>query len=450
YRRSVQYKCGEITKVTKQLGFNFEFDRRYDDGWTNENYNNSEHWDNAVCFELSDALLIKRPVEKLLIKQRVPSKSIAWGTIIRENIKRSSVAEYMQTDYLSSKTHNEMFDESQYIQPNDNGVYLVFDLLREECGFLEIEIEAENGTVLDIAYGEHLDNLRVNSKIASRNFANRYIAKGGKQTFTHYFSRIAGRYIQINMFNVKVKTKIIYAGIVPTEYPVTERGNIIFDNWLHTEIYKTSVRTLRLCMHEHYEDCPWREQALYAMDSRSQALFGYYCFGEYKFVKSSLILLGDTLRADGFFNLTAPSNSKITIPVFSMIWIVEVYEYILYSGDLEGGKDFLPIIENMLKKYLDMENGLAKMPFGKEYWHFYDWSAGMYGPIMEEIDKNRIDAPYNLFLCMALKSAIKIYEFYGQEKVEYKESLEVLIQAIKKEFWDNKKLLFYTYKSNGE
>lgn len=36
-------------------------------------------------------------------------------------------------------------------------------------------------------------------------------------------------------------------------------------------------------MHEHYEDYPWREQALYAFDSRNQALYGYYAFGNYDF-----------------------------------------------------------------------------------------------------------------------------------------------------------------------
>ena len=33
-----------------------------------------------------------------------------------------------------------------------------------------------------------------------------------------------------------------------------------------SDIWRTSARTLRLCMYEHYEDCPWREQAMYAND----------------------------------------------------------------------------------------------------------------------------------------------------------------------------------------
>ncbi len=40
------------------------------------------------------------------------------------------------------------------------------------------------------------------------------------------------------------------------------------------KIYDVSIYTLKCCMHEHYEDCPWREQALYTMDSRNQMLCG--------------------------------------------------------------------------------------------------------------------------------------------------------------------------------
>lgn len=57
-----------------------------------------------------------------------------------------------------------------------------------------------------------------------------------------------------------------------------ENGEKQFDDKLLQKIYDVSVYTLKCCMHEHYEDCPWREQALYTMDSRNQMLCGYYAF----------------------------------------------------------------------------------------------------------------------------------------------------------------------------
>ena len=38
------------------------------------------------------------------------------------------------------------------------------------------------------------------------------------------------------------------------------------------------LNTLKLCMTEHYVDCPRQEQCLYAFDSRNQMLVGYTAF----------------------------------------------------------------------------------------------------------------------------------------------------------------------------
>lgn len=67
-----------------------------------------------------------------------------------------------------------------------------------------------------------------------------------------------------------------------------------------------ALRTLELCRHEHYEDSPWREQSLYAYDSRLQALYGYYAFGDYRFPHVSFDILAHTLDEDGFLSLVAP------------------------------------------------------------------------------------------------------------------------------------------------
>jgi hypothetical protein len=205
-------------------------------------------------------------------------------------------------------------------------------------------------------------------------------------------------------------------------------------------------------MHNHYEDCPWREQGLYAMDSRNQALFGYYCFGNYNFAIESFRLLAKGIRKDGHLRLVPLGEFEKTIPVFSMIWIVGIYEYILYSGDTSVAEEFATTIETILEVFLkNMQNGLAPLRKEKEFWHFYDWAEGLAGNLFEALpDPDRLDAPYQLFLCMALQKAIKIFEICKKPTKRYEQKLDEIQKAFNEAFYDEEKKLYCTYISKGK
>jgi alpha-L-rhamnosidase len=137
-------------------------------------------------------------------------------------------------------------------------------------------------------------------------------------------------------------------------------------------------------MHEHYEDCPWREQALYTMDSRNQMLCGYYAYGETKFPRASLELMAHSIRDDNMLELCSPAEVAITIPSFSAIFMVQLQEIPRFFGghrfchaDAAGrgadcGRVYTPA-EN--------EGGLIKCFGEQKYWNFYEWQSGLAGTI---------------------------------------------------------------------
>lgn len=250
----------------------------------------------------------------------------------------------------------------------------ILELDREEAGFLDFALESVCPQKITVAYAEHLVDGNVPRIIGKRDFSLEFGAAKGYNQHLNPFRRIAGRYLE---FIAEKPFKLLYAGIRPTMYPVTE---IAFDagSPRRQKIYEVAKRTLRLCMHEHYEDCPWREQALYAMDSRNQMLCGYYAFGETRFARASLWLLGQDRREDGFLSDCVPSGIGLVIPSFCLHWYQEVLEYTDYSGDLTLADEIwekLCSVLDAFMKYFDRDQGLIPCLPTKDYWNFYEWSG---------------------------------------------------------------------------
>ncbi|MCC5021714.1 MAG: hypothetical protein J6386_02435 [Candidatus Synoicihabitans palmerolidicus] len=93
-----------------------------------------------------------------------------------------------------------------------------------------------------------------------------------------------------------------------------------------------SLRTLRLCAHETYEDCPYYEQLNYVVDSRLQALCAHYLANDTRLTARCLELFRDSLGPEGLTGGRAPSHPRHLIPPFSLHWIAMVHDYWMWTG----------------------------------------------------------------------------------------------------------------------
>lgn len=473
YRISPCYRQGQVPLVTQQLSYTFEYNAQGEDNWIQPDYIMNSTWQaigNQDTITSPDKIqLAPRPIPRLNLKDRIPVKIIAQGLFKREFVSGKTVAEEIQSDYLSCRRWTDISKkQTASLMPNKDGIelctdylkthegiYLVVDLGMEDAGLLDLELETSAGVIIDMAYGEHLDDLRVRASVGGRNFANRYICRQGRQQFTHYCTRLAGRYLQLHIHNPATQFVLYYAGLRPHEYPIEIRGDYHSCDQLQNKIYEISLRTLHLCMHEHYEDCPWREQALYGNDSRNQMLAGYYGFGEYAFAAQSISLLGESQNPDGFLEMCAPSEIAITIPSFSLVWILSVADYLQHSGDMNLINKMLPIIERMIAgRITEIQDGLLACPEGKRYWQFYDWANRLTGDtqIHPTRAKPRFDAPLNLFFLLALQAFVALLRRTGQptKQASYEIMIKSLRQTIHEQFWDPKAQAYITYIGNHD
>ena len=328
----------------------------------------------------------------------------------------------------------------------------LYDLGRETCGFLSMGFKAKLGERIKVVFGEHIVDGEVRANIGIRDFSVELIGNGEYVEFTGAFRRLGCRYLQ-----VCGNAEIEYIGLRETEYPLTVKPFSI-ENERRQKIYDTAVRTLQLCLHEHYEDCPWREQSMYIMDSRNQMLCGYYAFDNQECAKSAIRLMAEGQKESGLFELCFPADVPITIPSFSLAFVTVVLEYTKQYGDTVFAIQILPYIHKMLNWFLNRldENGLFKTISEEGIWHFYEWADSLDGAFFSEDEscKERCDYDVliNAFLSIALQQTATLYRLLGdnQKAEKYDLVCESLNAKIKETFFVEKTGLFKTYSRTEE
>jgi hypothetical protein len=221
-------------------------------------------------------------------------------------------------------------------------------------------------------------------------------------------------------------------------------------NEIDRKIYEACVNTLELCMMEHYVDCPWREQCLYAFDSRNQMLSGYFAFenGNQEYVRSNLLLMSKDRRSDGLLSICYPCGIDLTIPSFSLHYVTSIKEYLIYTGDVSLYYEVKDKLNEVLDTFVSrIENGLCPILEDKCHWNFYDWSPYSEGALFQEVTKD-FDCLLNCFLIIALNNYKVICDIVG-EAFKYENVLYILQKATKDAFFDKDKGLFFVKENDS-
>ena len=364
-RKSKAYLSGYDVKISPQLGYSFSYDVTKEDEWL---VGKGEGFGKSVVLE-KNCNFVSRPIKAQIV------------------------------------------EEIKIAKPYGEKKNYIFDLGEEFVGFCSFKINSKTEQTIKVCYGELLKDGHVKKTIGGRHFHFDYKAKSGENVFTNYMLRLACRYIEIEVEN---DIDVEYIGILPQTYPTTVR-NYDFLEGLDKDIYRICLNTMQISMLEHYVDCPWREQCLYAFDSRNQMVTGYYAFadGNFEYARANLFLMSKDDREDGLMSICFPSADEKSIPSFCLYYVLAVKEYTLYSGDLTLAKEVYDKIVKTINTFLNnTEDGLICKFTGSDHWNFYDWSEYAVGRIHEG-QKKEPDCFINAIAVLALNAFEIICEKAG-------------------------------------
>lgn len=206
-----------------------------------------------------------------------------------------------------------------------------------------------------------------------------------------------------------------------------------------------SLRTLRLCAHETYEDCPYFEQLSYVGDSRLQALCSYYLANNSRMARRSIRLYRDSMGANGLTAGRAPAQGRQLIPAFSLHWILMLGDYWMWNGKSEQAfvaESLLNVdaVLNYFKNRLNADGFVGHI----DDWAWTDWVKTWDEGVSPAIASNKGSTYLTALFAYALKTAIALHRDFGNDHdaAKWSQLHAQLVSNISEQAWSSNEGLF--------
>lgn len=281
--------------------------------------------------------------------------------------------------YTWIQRHNQIIRQKNVSLPLtlNKGEYVVFDFKQIEAGFVRANIESFKESDVVIAYTEFYEGDEfVFQNMNVHNVVEFFLPEGDArevqsfEPYTYRFAILAVKEGSIRLNGFGVKTYML--GTEHVRKIETE------DNVLNA-IYQAAIRNYAHNEVDLYMDCPSRERAGWIGDSYFTAKGEYALTGDTKtedaFLENYRLFVNEGYFPDGVVPECYPADAPPKgdfIPQFTMLFILEVAEYIQERGHADMTEAFRERIYSLLKFYRQYENEdglLERLPS----WNFVEW-----------------------------------------------------------------------------
>lgn len=312
------------------------------------------------------------------------------------------------------------------ITPYKKG-YLV-DFGEETFGFVKLHGLQGTGD-LNVYYGESEEEAR------SEEFCetlDRLEFDGSQPTEYLIDQSKAFRYVNVQPESgVTLDSVSMLYEYLPLEY----KGAFSSSDELLNEIWEVSAYTMHLTSREFFIDGIKRDRWIWSGDAYQSYLMNYYLFNDNPSVKRTTY----ALRGKD------PVNSHInTIMDYSFYWFMGIYDYYLFSGDVDFIKQIYPRMKSLMEFCLQRRNENGMMEGLPGDWVFIDWADGLTkeGEVSFE----------QLLLARSLETMAICAEINQEPETSkrYNGLAEDLKQKIQTEFWSEDQKAFIHNRVEGE
>lgn len=291
-----------------------------------------------------------------------------------------------------------------------------------------IETSGGRGARIDLSWAESLGasaELKENNFLVEKGHRDEIAGKffygfgdtfapagGGGAEFLQVPWWRAGRYLLVRVRTADHPLVIRRLACEQTGYPVRSRSRFECPDDTLGRVLKLCDRGIRASCHEMYADCPAFEQLMYAGDARVEALVHRCLEEDDRLARKAIQVFNDSRHKGGGWTWSRyPARVGQVLPVFSLIWVLMVDDFLLWRDDpgfvkaqLTGVRATLDLFED----YLGRDGWLRGLPG----WHFVDWCPHWRNGVPPSDAAGR-RAPVNLFYILALQAGARIEDAVG-------------------------------------
>jgi len=325
-------------------------------------------------------------------------------------------------------------------------VRVIIDLEDYYCAYPELVTSGGRDAQITIAWAESLFTEEDASSILKgdrnqvagkhfRGFRDRFILDGGARRRYDTLWWRAGRYVEIVVQAASEPLTVEGLRWRETRYPLEMEGSFEASDPRLAEAVPIMHRTLQMCAHETYMDCPYYEQLMYVGDGRLEVLATYLTAFDSRLPIKAISLFDRSRAPDGLTKSRYPSAIPQVIPPFSLWWVGMVHDYFLWRDDPARVRGWLPGVDAVLagfERYLS-----ADLVAGIRGWNFCDWvpewNAGW-----PPDGRDGASALINLQYVYALDRAAEMHDAYDEPGLahHWRAIAARVRRAIVSTFWD--------------
>lgn len=269
-------------------------------------------------------------------------------------------------------------------------IWLELDAGELTTGYMRLMLQGGTGSRITLLYAECYEEDTGDDEIRRKGVRNHFkgrVLRGGydtffpagygtaahKEVYEPFWFR-AFRYVGLEV--QAGPEPLLVAGISyrETGYPMHLQASFHCSDERYNRLWELSVRTLRRCMHETYEDTPYYEQLQYTMDTRLMMKFTYLLSGDDRLARRSMDDYRASQLPDGMLQSRYPSVLPQVIPSFSLYWIGMIYDHYQFFGDIDLVRRYRPAMLSVLDWFgqrLTPQGLVQRTP--RQYWHYFDW-----------------------------------------------------------------------------